>query len=87
MIKILAKTIINNKINKTFKYINEEDFEIDHFYEYVKDICEHFDTPTPIVLVKHIRDYIIFGTSTFTKDDFIEKVFFDKLIIETYKSL
>jgi len=87
MIKIFAKTIVNGKISKTFKYINDSEFEIDGFFDYVKDICEHFDSPTPIVLVKHIRDYILFGTATFTTSDFVEKVFFDKLILETYKSL
>ena len=87
MVKIFAKTMLNGKISKTYKYINEKDFEIDGFYEYVKDICEHFDSPSPIVLVKHIRDYILFGTATFVPSDFVEKVFFDKLILETYKSL
>jgi len=87
MIKIFAKTIVNEKISKTYKYINDEDFEIDHFYDYVKDICEHFDSPSPVVLVKHIRDYILFGTTTFVPGDFVEKVFFDKLVLETYKSL
>ena len=87
MIKIFAKIMINEKINKSFKYEREGEFGIDEFFEYVKDICEHFDSPTPVILAKHIRDYIVFNTTTFKKDDFVEKVFFDKLIIETYKGI
>lgn len=85
MIKIFAKTMLEGRMIKYYKYTNDEDFEIDHFEGYIKDICEHFDSPSPIVLTKHIRDYIIFGTTTFTPDDFVEKVYFDKLIIETFK--
>jgi len=87
MVKIFAKTIINNRVKKTFKYINDEDFEIDHFYDYVREICEHFDSPTPIVMAKHIKDYILFNNTQFIKEDFVEKVFFDKLILETYKGI
>lgn len=85
MIKIYAKTMLDGKMKKSLKYCNEEDFEIGHFENYIKDICEQFDSPSPIVLTKHIRDYIIFGTTTFKTDDFVEKIYFDKLIIETWK--
>ena len=87
MVKIFAKTIQNNRIKKTYKFIADEDFEIDHFYDYVRDICEHFDSPTPIVMAKHIKDYILFNNTQFTPEDFVEKVFFDKLILETYKGI
>lgn len=87
MVKIFAKTIIDGKTKKTYKFEADEDFEIDHFFDYVRCICEHFDSPTPVILAKHIRDYIMFSTVTFVKDDFVEKVFFDKLVLETYKGI
>lgn len=87
MVKIFAKTIVNNRVKKSFKYEIDEEFEIDHFYDYVREICEYFDSPTPIVMVKHIKDYILFNTTQFIKEDFIENVFFDKLILETYKGI
>lgn len=87
MVKIFAKIISHEKVKKTFKYENDEDFEIDHFFEYINQICEHFDSPTPIILAKHIRDFIVFSTTTFKSDDFIEKIYFDKLVIETYKGI
>ncbi|MBE5739140.1 MAG: hypothetical protein E7354_05390 [Clostridiales bacterium] len=86
MVRMFVKTMKSNRVTGTYKYEIDEDFEIDHFYEYVKDICEHFDSPTPVILAKHIRDYIVFSTTTFTKSDFVEKVFFDKLILEQYKA-
>lgn len=87
MVKIFAKVIIAEKVKKTYKFECDEDFEIDHFFDYVRDICEHFDSPTPIILTKHIRDFIIFSTTTFTPEDFVEKIHFDKLVIETFKGL
>lgn len=87
MVKIFAKTIANNRVKKTFKYEIDEEFEIDHFYDYVREICEHFDSPTPIVMAKHIKDYILFNNTQFLPEDFVERVFFDKLILETYKGI
>lgn len=87
MVKIFAKIVIDDKVRKTYKFECDEDFEIDHFFDYVKEICEHFDSPTPVILAKHIRDFIVFSTTTFKAEDFIEKVFYDKLILETYKGI
>ena len=87
MVKIFAKTIVNEKVKKTYKFEIDEDFEIDHFFDYTREICEHFDSPTPVILAKHIRDFIIFSTVTFVKSDFVEKIFFDKLILETYRGI
>ena len=87
MVKMFAKIIKNEKVKCSFKYEREGEFELDDFYEYIKDISEHFDSPTPVILAKHIRDYIIFNTTTFKADDFVEKVFFDKMVIETYNGI
>ena len=53
----------------------------------MREICEHFDSPTPIVMAKHIKDYILFNNTQFLPEDFVERVFFDKLILETYKGI
>ena len=87
MVKIFAKTMIDGKIKKTYKFETPEDFEMDHFFDYVRCICEHFDSPTPVILAKHIREDLIFITVTSVKDDFVEKVFFDKRVEETYKGI
>lgn len=87
MVRLFAKTIIDDKIKNTYKCAFNEDFEIAHFDFYIKTICEKLDSPSPIVLTKHIRDYIMFGTVTFRKDDFVESIHFDKLIIENNKQI
>ena len=84
MIRIFAKTTIDGKVQKHLKYEIDEDFEIGHFEEYIKNICEKFDCPTPVILAKHIRDYILFGHCTFFVDDFIEKIYFERLVIESF---
>lgn len=82
MVRLFAKTMLDGRMKKHYKCAFNEDFEIDHFDFYIKSICEKFDSPSPIVLAKHIRDYIMFGTVTFRRDDFVETVHFDKLIVE-----
>lgn len=87
MVRLYAKTMLDGRLKKSYKCAFNEDFEIEHFDFYIKTICEKFDSPSPIVLAKHIRDYIMFGTVTFRPDDFVETVHFDKLIVENNKSI
>ena len=87
MVKIFAKIVIDDKVRRTYKFECDEDFAIDHFFDYVKEICEHFDSPTPVILAKHIRDFIVFSTTTFKAEKKKKKVFYDKLILETYKGI
>ena len=81
MIKILGKLTTDNKVLADYMYQLSEDFEIGRFDEYVKEICYHLDIPAPIVLTKHIRNFIIFNYTHFTPDDFVEKVYFEKFTL------
>ena len=87
MVRLYAKTMLEGRMTKHYKCAFREDFEIEHFEFYIKSICEHFDSPSPIILAKHIRDYLMFGTVTFRVDDFVESVHFDKLIVENNKQI
>lgn len=87
MVRLFAKTIKENRMTMHYKCAFNEDFNIDHFEYYVKAVCEHFDSPSPIILAKHIRDYIVFGTVTFMESDFVETIHFDKLVIENNKQV
>ncbi len=84
MVKIIAKTLSKHKITNTILYTSETDFVVGQFFDHVKEICEKLDTPTPIVLTKHFRDYILFNTTSFSTQDFVEKVYFDKLILQAF---
>ena len=36
--------------------------------EYLQEICGHFDIPTPILLTKHIKNFLIFDNTIFTEE-------------------
>ena len=52
------------------------------FFDYVREICEKLDCPTPVVLKSHIFSYAKYNTVKFVPSDFVEKVDFDKLVLE-----
>ena len=84
--RILAKVIKNNKIKKDYIYQLENDFTIHDFFEYMSDICSELDLPVPIVMTKHIKNFILFDSTTFTQEDFVETLGYDKLVLEIVKS-
>ena len=85
MFKIYAKLITNNKVVSDYVYELKNDFSISDFFEYLQEICGHFDVPTPILLTKHIKNFLIFDNTIFTQEDFVESFPYDKLMIEIYK--
>ena len=87
MVRLYAKTMTEGKMISNYKCAFNEDFELNHFEFYIKTICEHFDSPSPIILAKHIRDYLMFGTVTFREEDFVEITHFEKLIVENNKQI
>lgn len=80
MLKIWAKIIKNDKIINTT--VVEFDTNRISFFELVKSVCEKLDLATPVLLNKHYEDLRKFNLCTFTKNDFIEKINFDRLLIE-----
>ena len=85
MFKILAKTTVDNKIINSYVFECSDDFEIDNFNDYVNSICYELDMPNPVILIKHIKNFILFNYTTFFQEDFIEKVFFEKFVLEYMK--
>lgn len=85
MIKILGKLTIDNKLVKDYLYFNPDNFSIDDWESYIRDICYHLDIPVPISLVKHIKNYIMFNSTFYTADDFVDTINFDKFVIENVK--
>jgi hypothetical protein len=45
------------------------------------DLCRRLDTPVPLWLKKNTREFSIFHRTFFTSEQFVEKVWFDKLEI------
>ena len=82
MIRIWAKILKNGKIIKQFVYEREGVTDYSLFFDYVRDICETLDCPTPVLIKTHLFSYAKYNNVKFGKDDFVEKVDFDKLILE-----
>ena len=82
MVRIWAKLIKNDKILKQTVYEREGVTDYSLFFEYVRDICETLDCPTPVVIKTHLFNYAKYNMVRFKSDDFVEKTDFDKLVLE-----
>ena len=82
MIRIWAKVIKNDKIVKQFMLEKFETIDYSLFFDYVREICEHLDIPTPVVIKTHLFNYAKYNVLRFKKDDFVESISFDKLVLE-----
>ncbi len=82
MIKIWAKTMKKSKIIKSYVLQKDEIFNINEFYNYATEICHNLDIETPLILSKHLNDFVSFNNAIFKKDDFIDKINFEYLIFE-----
>ena len=82
MVKFWAKIIIDGKIvNSTELVVKHYDYH--NFNDYVISLCEKLDIPTPVVLDKHIIDFTVYHHTKFVKDDFVETVNFEKLVLQS----
>ena len=82
MFKIWAKIMKEEKIVKSIVYEDLSTFEVDNFFEYLSNICHTLDLATPILLAKHVYQYVAFRNTSFSKVDFPEEIFFDNLVLE-----
>ena len=82
MFRIWAKILKEERIQKQFVYESDKSFTYSEFFDYLSEICGALDEPTPVLLKTHIINYAKFRHVTFRKDDFIEPVPFDKLVLE-----
>ena len=76
--------MIKDKIKKDYT-LKLDEFNIDNLYEYLKEICYNLKIETPIILPKHINQLSEFSTTKFFKEDFIDYIDFDKLVITYYE--
>lgn len=82
MFKIWAKTISGDKITGDYMYINGDKYDEREFNRYLVEICHEMDQPTPVLLKHHVRSFHSFNIVTFKKEDFVERVDFEKLVLE-----
>ena len=82
MFRIWAKVMQEDHIAKQTVYEREEKFTYANFFNYLTDICDELDIPTPVLLKPHIFNYAKFNHVIFRPADFMETPEFDKLILE-----
>lgn len=69
-------------IAKQTVYENDSTFTYSQFFNYLTDICDLLDVPTPVLLKPHLFNYAKFRHVVFRPADFMEEVPFDKLVLE-----
>ena len=82
MIRIWAKVMKKDKILKQFVYERFEPMDYAEFFNYVSEICTELDIPTPVIIKTHLFNYAKYNVLRFKKDDFVENIDFDKLVLE-----
>ncbi len=82
MIRIWAKVMKKDKIVKQFMLEKFESMDYSCFFKYLCEICENLDIPTPVLIKTHLFNYAKYNVLRFRKEDFIESIDFDKLVLE-----
>lgn len=82
MAKIWAKIMLKDKILKDCLIETNKFFDIEEFVAYIQEICYELDIPNPIVLSNHFEKFMEFNNVKFVKDDFVEEIHFERLILE-----
>ena len=82
MIRIWAKTYKENKITASYVFEKDKNIDYSEFYDYVREICETLDIPTPVIIKTHLFNFAKYNLLRFTEQDFVESIDFDKLVLE-----
>ena len=81
--RLWGKLMKNNKIIKDNAVpLNVEDDYQAALKESIIQLCDSFDIAKPYWLNKNLNEYNRLGKTSFNKDNFIEEITFDKLVIE-----
>lgn len=82
MFRIWAKVMKKDKIIGQFVLEKYESLDYSKFYDYVREICEALEIPTPIIIKTHLFNYAKYNNVRFGASDFVECIEFDKLVLE-----
>lgn len=83
MYRLWAKIIKNGRIINSVDVSNKDNISLEEKRKKCfEQICYEFDLSMPLWLNKHSIEFNEFKSVTFYSDDFIDKVDFDKLVID-----
>ncbi|MGN0772012.1 MAG: hypothetical protein ACI4MI_05460 [Christensenellales bacterium] len=83
--KLWIKLLNDNKIVKDKIAFTDNIACIADMEIALREICHSLDLPTPIVLPTHYRNFVDFHNAKFRKDDFVESLDGDLLLVEDCK--
>lgn len=83
MFKVWGKVIKNNKIIESIDITDTSPgSQKDKFKKAIEKICYKLDLSTPLWLIQHDNEFRTFKRATFSSDDFVEDMEFDKLEVD-----
>lgn len=80
--KIWAKLMEDGKIKRQYVLEKSEKLTYSRFFDYLVEICEHLDAPTPVLTKTHIFNFAKFNHVKFIPRDFVESLDADNLFLE-----
>lgn len=80
--RIWAKLMTEGRIKRQFVFERDEKLVYSQFFEYLTEICQALDAPTPVLTKTHIFNFAKFNHVKFTGRDFVEPLGYDCLFLE-----
>ncbi len=80
--RIWAKLMTDGHIVKDFVYEKKERLTYSHFFDYLAEICQALDIPTPVITKTHVFNFAKFNHVKFLPRDFVESLGYDHLFLE-----
>ena len=80
--RIWAKLMTDGRIRKQFVYERDDKLTYSQFFDYLPDICQALDIPTPVLTKTHIFNFAKFNHVKFISRDFVESLGYDCLFLE-----
>ena len=72
----------DGRIRQQFVYEKPEKLTYSHFFDYLSEIAQILDIPTPVLLKTHIFNFAKFNHVKFIGRDFVESLGYDHLFLE-----
>lgn len=80
--RLWAKVMTEGKIRKQCTLEKDARVTWSHFFDYMAEMCDKLDIPTPVILKAHIFQFAKFRHVKFLPRDFVDSVDFDRLVVE-----
>ena len=80
--RIWAKLMTDGHIKQQMVYENAEKLTYSRFFDYLVEICQQLDIPTPVLTKTHIFNFAKFNHVKFLPRDFVETLGYDYLFLE-----